>query len=118
MSSPKPNIDVNLFKLTDEQKNSGSKSGSIPQISQKQLEKEFNAFEGIDMSDDNHIRALNELFPSFLLEECNNADWVLFLAMGRYDRRHKTFVAGCFDNEPDFDFKLTSYKHRYLNDIK
>lgn len=119
MSSLKPNIDVALFKLTRGQKRSGSINSSRAPIPLQQLEKEFsNNFEPIDITSEAHMQVLNELFPSFLLEERDDADWELFLAMSRYDRENKTFVTGCFDTEPDFDFKLIAYKHRHLNSIK
>lgn len=117
MGSLKPDIDASLFKLTNEQKNSGGVYGTKHPIPLHRIEKEFNAFERIDTSDARHRQALDELFPSFLLSERDDADWELFLAISRYDRRNATFVAGCFDNQP-LEFRAISFKWRRKDNVK
>jgi len=117
MSKLKPNIDTGLFKLTPEQIHTAERASSVPAVPLQKVEKEFNGFEGIDMSKGSHLKALSELFPLYLLEERDDADWELFLAMSKYDNRNQTFVAGCFDNQP-FDFKLISYKPRVKDGVK
>jgi len=114
----KPDIDTSRFMLTPKQIATGySKRYNTKSISLEQLEKEFNRFEPIDRSNTVHEKALLELFPGYLLDDCSDADWQLFLAMGRYDSRSQTFVTGCYDNQP-LHFKLISYKLRMQNGIK
>jgi len=57
------------------------------------------------------------LLPKYLLEECDKADWQLFMSMNRYDRKNNTYVIGCFNNQ-HLEFKLISYKWRYKDGIK
>lgn len=118
MSNLKPNIQVKLFKLTSEQINMGIKNSSITPVQSRQIEIEFNSFEQLDISDEEHRIALSKLLPTYLTEECDNTDWELFLSMSRYDNRNQSFVAGCFDNTSALVYKLISYKHRYKDGIK
>lgn len=118
MSSIQPNINVDLYKLTPEQMSTGNNCNSLSPISLHQLEKEFNSFEQLDISDESHRTALAKLFPSYLTEGRDDTDWELFLAMIRYDRQNHTFVTGCFDNKSALAFKLISYKHRHKDGIK
>ena len=117
MSKLKPKIDTTLFKMTHEQMNTGKSVGSTPLVPLHRVEKEFDIFEEIDISDENHRRALHELFPPYLISQRDNVDWELFLSMSRYDRRNQTFIAGCFDNQP-LDFKLISHKLQFKDGVK
>ena len=119
MSKLIPNIYPSLFKLTHEQIVSGCSKGNCTTspIALKQLEKEFNSFENIDLSNERHEEEMLSLFPEYLFRECNEEDWHLFLSMSRFDRKNNTFVAGCFDNQ-SLDFHLISYKWRRKNSIK
>jgi hypothetical protein len=118
MSRLKLNINVDHFKLLPEQINSGSKNNSIPPLSLQQVEKDFNQFERLNTSDLEHNEALMKLFPIYLINECNDTDWELFLAMSRYDRNFHSYVTGCFDNSFPFEFMLISFKHRQKDGIK
>jgi hypothetical protein len=117
MGELKPNINTSLFKIDSERMSSKSRSGNITPIPLEQVEKEFNGFEAIDMSDPEHQEELQVLFPNFLLKTCDDADWQLFQSMGRYDRNNHLFVTGCFENQ-DMKFKLISYKWRYKDNTK
>ena len=117
MSSPKLNINTSLFKLDAEQMVGKGYSGSSSPISIEKVTKEFNKLERINLSDDSHRRAIDELFPSSLLHARNDADWKLFSSMSRYDRCNRSFVAGCFNNEI-LELKLISYKWRRKDGIK
>jgi len=113
----KPNINPSLYKLESEYMSSRNRAGNITPITLTQVEKEFNAFKAIDMSDAEQQSALYELFPDYLIETCDADDWQLFLAMGRYDSSSHTFLSGCFENQ-DWELKLISYKWRYKDGIK
>ena len=117
MGNLTPNIDRNLFKIDPEYLSSYRRIGNIKPASFVQMEKEFNALELIDLNNSTHKESLLELFPLYLIEECDDADWKLFESMSRYDRKKKTFVAGCFDNQI-LEFKLISSKWRYIDGIK
>ena len=118
MTSLKPKIDVDLFRLTPEQLNNGRNCCPLSLVPLHQIDKEFNRFEQIDISKEEHRVVLSKLFPDYLIEECNDTDWKLFMAMIRYDRQNHTFVVGCFDNKSALAFKLISYKHRHKDSIK
>lgn len=118
MSKLIPNIDASFYRIDPTIMNSKkSYSDNGKKLSSGEIEKEFNSLEKIDISDENHRRALHELFPSYLISQRDDVDWELFLSMSRYDRRNQTFVAGCFDNQP-LDFKLISYKPRVKDGVK
>jgi len=113
----KPNINPTLYKLDPEQMRGVERSTPVNPILLPQLTKEFNRFEHINKTDNPHIEILRDLFPKYLTSSCHETDWQLFTSMSRYDRRHKTFVVGCFKNEV-FDFTLISYKWRYKDNVK
>ncbi len=117
MSSLKPNIDTSLFKLDKTQMAGKGYSGISNPISLEQLQSEFDQFEKLDLTDVLHRQVLLELFPSYLLEEQNKVDWQLFCSMSRYDRRNKTFVTGCFDNQL-LELTQLSYKWKFKDRIK
>lgn len=117
MGELKPNIDTSLFKIDSACMYSRNRSGNITSIPLEQVEKEFNGLEAIDMSDSEQQKALDALFPDYLIKTCDDADWQLFRSMGRYDRNNHTFVTGCFENQ-DMKFKLISYKWRHKDNIK
>jgi len=117
MGSPKPNINPSLYKLDAGQMKDGERIKTSVPLPRERLYFEFNSFERIDKKDSRHYGALLELFPHYLIESCDDADWHLFEAMSRYDNKNKTFVVGCFDNE-SLDFKLVSYKWRRKDGIK
>ncbi len=116
MGELKPNINTSLFRI--DSKNMSSKNGSrnISSISLAQVLAEFDSLETIDITNPEQRRELYALFPAYLIETCDNSDWELFGAMGRYDRDNHTFVTGCFDNK-DLKFTLISYKWRKKDDI-
>jgi len=117
MSSLKPNIDISLFKIDRTQMAGKGYSGISNPISLEQLQVEFEHFEKLNLTDVLHRQVLLELFPSYLLKKRNKADWQLFCSMSRYDRRNKTFVTGCFDNQL-LEFILKSFKWKYKDGIK
>ena len=117
MGSLKPNIDTNLYKIDSEYLCSGKKIGNIKPVPLDQIKKEFNAFEPININSTRHLTALYELFPPYLLKECNSTDWKLLEAMSRFDKRLNTFVVGCFDNQP-LELKQLSYKWRFKDNVK
>ena len=117
MCSIKPKIDLSLYKLDSGQiKGKGNIKAPSP-LPLEQLSREFNGLEFINKKDSRHYGALLELFPQYLIESCDDADWQLFEAISRFDRRNDSFVVGCFDNQP-LEFRLVSYKWRYKDNIK
>ncbi len=118
MSSLKPNIDINHFKLTPEQKASGAgKHYDRKTIPLEQIEKEFDSFESIDFNNPIHREEILSMFPEYLITESDKADMDLFLAMSRHDRKHQTFIAGCFENQ-SVTFQLLSHKWHFKDDSK
>jgi len=117
MSTPKPNINASLYKLDSGQTRDRGHTKTSTPLSPEQLTREFNGFEPINKNDSRHNGALLELFPSYLIESCDDADWKFFESISRFDRENDTFVAGCFDNQP-LAFKLISFKWRYKDGIK
>jgi len=118
MGKLEPNIDVSLFKIDAEQMVSGKRVGDIKPVPLEQLEKEFNSFERIDLDDVTHKEVLRTLFSDYLIDSTNEADRQLFLSMSRFDRRHSTFVTGCFDNESTEEFRLISHKPQMKDGVK
>lgn len=118
MKTLKPNIIIDDFKLTSAQINSESRSSSNFTLSRSHIKRYFNNLERIDLLDIQHLKALHELFPAYLLKERANEDWELFLAMSRYDRNFHSYVTGCFDNSSPLEFILISFKHRHKDGIK
>ena len=117
MSKLKPRIDLNLYKIDPSMMGDRKCHSSCKPIPHKRLEREFNEFSRLDWNNPRHREALLELFPEYLIYDCHETDWRLFDSMGRYDERHSTFVAGCFDNQP-LDFRLISYKWRFKDGVK
>jgi len=117
MSKLKPNIDTSLYKIDSEHLSLSKRMRDVKPVPLEQIIKEFDAFENIDMNSAKHQTVLLELFPSYLLEECDSADWKLFESMSRFDRRNNTFVTGCFDNQL-LELKSLSYKWRFKDGIK
>ncbi len=109
MSDLTPNINTNLFKIDPEQMAVGKRVGNIKPISKEQAKKEFNTFEPINLENIRHIKELHSLFPPYLIKECNEDDWKLFMSMSRFDRRNNTFIVGCFNNR-SIEFELIAYK--------
>jgi len=119
MGKIQPNINTDLYKLNSKEfrrdKHSG---GSIIPIPLEQVAREFDDFEAINFANSDHKKALMELFPAYLLEQRNQVDWELFVAMNRYDNKSRTLITGCFDNSSLEEMKIISYKYRYKNGIK
>lgn len=95
-------------KIMNQNVNTFSTKNSV-QISKLELLNEFNNFEKIDFTNFEHQNELLKMFPNWLLDEAYDTDKELFLSMCKYDRKNKTFIAGCFDSS----LNLISYKYRH-----
>ena len=112
MSKLIPNINVSLFKL-DGVDTSTYRSSSEEDICLKRLQKEFDAFERIDLQNDSHRKELNKMFPEWLMMQSSDLNIKRLMAMSRYDSKNNTYVGGCFENTPEY-CNLVSFKKRRL----
>lgn len=118
MSKLKPNVDVSLYRINPTMMNRQKfYTGNGKKPSLVQIEKEFNSFDPIDFNNPTHREEIFSMFPEYLIKESAQADMDLFLAMSRYDRKHQTFIAGCFENQP-LTFQILSYKWRFNDGSK
>ena len=117
MSTPKPNINTELYKLNN--------TDLIPDVNQytpstandislEALKEEFYSFERIDFKNDSHRKELNEMFPDWLILQSSERNLKRFMAMSRYDRKNNTFIGGCFENTPEY-CNLVSLKKRRMS---
>jgi len=92
------------------------KSQQMPEIkvTSGQLQKEFNNFEKLTMSNPKHKEELLNVFPYWLYEAANKEDLELFLSIARYDKRNNILVAGWYKNSV-LDFEMVTYKRRRFN---
>ncbi len=116
MSKIRPNIDPSLYKIDGADTQSAARSRK-QDISTAQLQKEFDAFERIDLKNKVHREELQRICPFWLIESAQKADLELFSMIGRYDELKKTFVVGIFENK-GLESTLVSYKHRRMGEIK
>ena len=116
--SSEPDIDASLYRIdhsTVNDKKSYKGNGKEPSL--EQIEKEFDSFESIDFNNPIHREEILSMFPEYLITESDKADMDLFLAMSRHDRKHQTFIAGCFENQP-MTIKILAYKWHFKDDSK
>jgi DNA primase len=83
-------------------------------VSSEQLQKEFDTFEMIDTSNQNHLKEIKAIIPYWLYETANKLDVSLFLYCTRYDTKNDTLVSGWYRNSL-LDMELITYKKRRLN---
>lgn len=84
------------------------------EISSEQLQKEFNSFERLNISNPEHHKELLNVIPEYLIREAQKEDVGLFLSCTRYDSKNQTLVMGWYANSL-LDFELITYKRRRLN---
>lgn len=117
MSTPKPNINIELYKLNDTELISNPNQYSpstINDCSLEALKEEFDAFERIDLQNDSHRKELDLMFPNWLILQASERNLKRFMLMSRYDSKNNTFIGGCFENTPDY-CRLVSHKKRRLS---
>jgi hypothetical protein len=116
MHKLQPNLDPTLYKIDGADTHSDVRSYK-QEVSTEQLLKEFNAFERIDLKNSVHKQELQQMFPSWLIEDTTQTDLELLCKIGRYDKNKRTFVVGIFENR-GLETVLISYKHRRVGDAK
>ena len=121
MSKVKPNIDLSLYRIDEEDislcTSFISKRKEQGNTSLVQLRTEFDGFSHINMVNPRHRQEIMSMVPDYLIEQANPDDMALYLSMSRFDSRNNTFVVGCFDNK-SIDFQLISYKYKMLAGVK
>ena len=86
-------------------------------ISSEQLQREFNNFDMLDITNSKHKEELFNVIPCWLYETANKEDLELFMALTRHDSKNNTLVAGWYKNSL-LDFEIVTYKRRRLNGAK
>lgn len=111
-----PNINPSLYKLDAVQVmhkgNFLSKSKESQTVPLIQVKHEFDSFEKIDMRNKEHKNEILSMFPTYLINDADQADKDLFRAMSRYDKRNHTFVVACVDTSSGFTVIAHKWKDK------
>jgi len=77
-------------------------------IKTETIVKEFDNFEKIDFSNQEHVKELLEIAPSWVFDEADESDLEFFKSICRYDSINKTLVAAWYNKNKE----MVTYKRR------
>jgi 5S rRNA maturation endonuclease (ribonuclease M5) len=86
----------------------------VVEISSEQLQREFDAFERLNITNTKHYTELLNVVPKYLVKEAQKEDVALFMSCTRYDNENDTLVMGWYKNSL-IDFEMITFKRRRLN---